>query len=76
MVNGLVWLTGMVWPRVQDLFHLINESNADQASQDVLAQTGQKPAGEGHGHCQVYIVIIINTDIFFVNITFHSHYHS
>ena len=49
MVNGLVWLTGMVWPRVQDLFHLINESNADQASQDVLAQTGQKPAGEGHG---------------------------
>jgi hypothetical protein len=24
----------------QDLFHLINESNADQASQDVLAQTG------------------------------------
>ncbi len=26
--------------RTQDLFHLINESNADQASQDVLAQTG------------------------------------
>lgn len=57
----MVVIAGFISPKelqriVKDLFHLINEENADEASQELLAQSGNK---------WTYLILIyVTSDIF------------